>query len=114
MSTNENMMRPEEFFMDMFPIGEIEAVGVVSDEESKTEIYIMVRPDCGAIAKIGHHAGDIIGIPLIEDLHFMRFTSKKRHDNLLYVAKAINGKGIDEAMEALESPVFDFDEVKLS
>ena len=114
MSTKEIHMRPEEFFMDMFPAEENEAVGIVSDEESKSEIWVMVKPDCGAIAKIVHYAGDIIDIPLIVDLHFMRFTSNKRHDNLLAVAKAINAKNPDEALEILESPDWDFNEVKLS
>lgn len=114
MSTKENLMRPEEFFMDMFPIEENDAVGIVSDEESNTEIWVMVKPDCGAVAKIVHHAAGIIDVPLIEELHFMRFTSKKRHDNLLNIAKAINGKGIDEAMESLDGSGFNSVKVKLS
>lgn len=114
MSTKGIHMHPEEFFMKMFPIDELEEYGIVKDDESDTEIWVMVRPDSGAVAKVVNYAGDIINIPLIEDLHFMRFTSKKRHDALLDIAKAINGKSIDEAMDALESPVLDFNEVKLS
>lgn len=114
MSTKEMIMRPEEFFMDMFPIEEMEQCGIVTNEESKSEIWVAVKPDCGAVVHIVHQAGGIIDVPLITDLHFIRFTSKKRHDDMLEIAKAINNKDVDEALEICKGSGFNSVKVKLS
>lgn len=91
-SALKNGLKVEQFIMDEFKLDEVEFTGSVVDEDN-TGVMIMVNEDSGAVIKMYNG--------IVQDMHFMRFTSDDHHDKLLLLAEVINGCDVDEATERL-------------